>query len=411
MSEHFDPFAKGDRERAEREQRFDANVLKDGAGSSGSDYFKAGDINAPDKEFGAPASIMVRSPLNFTELGSRGEPPARRWAIGGWWGYGHCTSLVGVGGIGKTLLAQQIASCLALGRNIIGDVIEPLRILMWCCEDDHDELWRRQLAIAKWQDVPLPVFAGNLFIEPRAGMENTLASSEYSRLLFAPLFEELRQQAWDYRADCVILDNSAQLFGGNENDRHHVTAFLNNLTGALPGKAIMLLSHPSRSSGSEFSGSGAWEAVVRTRLFLGSKLPDQTGDDEAPDDAMRFLCRRKANYSSKDYRRFQFRDGVLIPDEMEAVGGMVDYLRRQRAENVVVEGLRKLGTMNVRAADSANSPAFLPRLLHDYKLSDGYSKRELADAMRQAMLAGKLIQGVVGKYANRSPMQGLIVAE
>ena len=90
-------------------------------------------------------------------------------------------------------------------------------------------------------------FDNNLIIEPRAGKDNTLVSSEFGKLMFAPLMEELRQQAHDYRANAVILDNSAQLFGGNENDRHHVTAFMNNLAGTLQGKALMLLAHPARS--------------------------------------------------------------------------------------------------------------------------------------------------------------------
>jgi RecA-family ATPase len=356
--------------------------------------------------------VAKRSPIDWAELTKRGEPPARRWAIGGWWGFGHSTSMVGSGGIGKTLVAQQMASCLALGRKFIGDVAAPLRILMWACEDDSDELWRRQLAIARWLGVPLSDFADNLIIEPRAGLENTLASSEYSRLVYTPLIEELRQQAGDYRADAVILDNTAQLFGGNENDRHQVTSFLNNLTGTLQDKAVLLLAHPSRSAGSEFSGSSAWEAVVRTRLFLGSKLPDQAANDDEPDDTVRYLCRRKANYSSKDYRRFQYRDGVLIPDEFEATasGGILDHLRQQKAERVILDGLGKLSTMEVRAVDSANSPAFLPRLLLEYKLGDGCTKKELADAMRTAMLDGKLIRGVVGKYSNRSSMHGLMVA-
>jgi hypothetical protein len=370
--------------------------------------FGAASFTASDTSDG---TVTKRQPLDFTELEKRGEPPARSWAISGWWGKDHVTSLVGAGGIGKTLIAQQSASCLALGRNFIGDVIEPLRILMWCCEDDHDELWRRQLAIAKWQDVQLSAFSENLFIEPRAGKENTLASNEFSRLMLTPLLEELRQQAGDYRVDAVILDNSAQLFGGNENDRHQVTSFLNTLMGILPGRAIMLLSHPARSPGSEFSGSGAWEAVVRTRLFLGSKLPDQKGDDDGPDDTVRFLCRRKANYSNKDFRRFQFKDGVLVPDEVEPFGGIVDYLRSQNAERAVLAGLLKLSTMSVRAIDSVNSPSFLPRLLLEYKLADGFTKRELANAMRKAMLDGQLVRGVVGRNANRSQLQGLIVAK
>ena len=81
------------------------------------------------------------------------EPPPRQWAINGWLGFGHVTLLVGQGGIGKTLLAQQMASCMALGREFVGEVERPFKSLMWACEDDHDELWRRQVYLSRWCNV------------------------------------------------------------------------------------------------------------------------------------------------------------------------------------------------------------------------------------------------------------------
>jgi hypothetical protein len=208
----------------------------------------------------------------------------------------------------------------------------------------------------------------------------------------------------------VILDNAAQLFGGNENDRHHVTTFLNALNGALPGRAVLLLAHPSRQAGSEFSGSSAWENCVRTRLYLSDRLPeDRSGEDE-PADEVRYLSRRKANYSAKDYRRLTFADGVLVPDVIESHGGLVQNLRRQKAERLVLAGLAKLAEIGIRTTDGKTSPDYLPRKLQEYKLAEGCTKAELADAMRQAMLDGKLTKGTVGHYSNRSPKEGLMVA-
>ena len=46
--------------------------------------------------------------------------------------------------------------------------------------------------------------------------------------------------------------------------------------------------------------------------------------------------------------------------------------------------------------------------LRQYKLAEGCTNRELAEAMRAAMLAGKLSRAQVGKYANRTPMFGLV---
>jgi phage/plasmid primase-like uncharacterized protein/RecA-family ATPase len=359
-----------------------------------------------------PLVIVKRSPIDWHDLAGK-EPPARRWAIKGWLGFGHTTLLVGSGGIGKTLLAQQAGSALALGSSFIDEVPGPQKALMWACEDDHDELWRRQVSIARWLAAPLGAFAENFVIVPRHGLENALVATEYGRPMFTPRIEELREQAGDYRADVVILDNAAQLYGGGENDRHAVTIFLNALSGALPGKAVLLLAHPARAAGSEFSGSSAWENVARTRLYLGAHLPDQKpGADEEPADGVRYLARRKANYSSRDWRRFSFRDGVLIPDAVEALGGaggIVGHLREQAAERIVLEGLKRLQGMGIEAAESSASPQYLPRLLVDYKLAEGRSRKELAEAMRRLRISGQIVSVEIGKYANRSPKYGLRV--
>ena len=144
----------------------------------------------------ATVTPLKRSPLHWPTL-ARLEPPARRWAINGWLGFGHVTLMVGSGGIGKTLLAQQMASCLAIAKPFIGDIPEPLTCLMWACEDDHDELWRRQLALAKWCNAGLEAFAERLIIVPRHGLDNALVSTEYGKLVFSPLLGELEEQARD----------------------------------------------------------------------------------------------------------------------------------------------------------------------------------------------------------------------
>lgn len=352
--------------------------------------------------------IVKRSPLDWAELTNQ-QAPTRSWLDDEWLGRNYPTLMPGVGGTGKTLLAQIWMSSLSLGASLFGSPVPPVTTLMLACEDDHDELWRRQERIAQYLDVSLDAFAGRFYLQSRVGLDNTLLTAEFGKPLLTPLLEELREQAEDLKAGAVVLDNVAQMFGGNENDRHHVTMFMNAITGALPGRAILLLAHPSRQAGSEFSGSSAWENAVRARLYLGTKLPDQKEDvDDAPSD-VRYLCRRKSNYSSKDYRRFTYKDGVLVPDAIEVSGGLVDNLRQQRCQSLVLAGLKKLRDMGTRATDGASSPQFLPRLLIEYKLADGQSKKDLADAMRHCLLNGQIKRGVVGQYANRTPMEGLIV--
>jgi hypothetical protein len=351
-----------------------------------------------------------RAPLDWPDLAAR-EPPLRRWAQKGWFGFGHTTLLVGAGGIGKTLLSQQLGSCLALGKAFVDEAPGPLKVLMWACEDDHDELWRRQLAIARWLDAGLDAFTENLIIVPRHGLENALVSTEFGKLTFSPLLEELREQAADTGAEVVVLDNVAQLYGGNENDRHAVTSFLNALSGALQGRAILLLAHPARSAGSEFSGSSAWENTARTRLYLGAKLPGEKPDAEEPADDVRYLARRKSNYSPKDWRKLNYRDGVLIPEAPEATGGIVGHLKNQAAERLVLTALQRLTDMGHHPTDGHTGPRYLPRMMKDYNLAGDLGRKELTEAFRRLMLDGKLIRGKVSEYANRTPIYGLKVVD
>lgn len=371
------------------------------------------EINPPpegstSKPVGTPTEIEA---INWPRLAQL-MPPDRKWAIKGWLGFGHVTLLVGSGGIGKTLLAQQMASCLALGRPFIEAIERPYKCLMWACEDDHDELWRRQVAISRWCQAGLEEFHECLTIVPRHGLDNALVSTDFGKLTFSPLIARLSEQANDLGSEVVILDNVAQLYGGNENDRHSVTAFLNALSGAFRGMAIMLLAHPSRGAGSEFSGSSAWENTARTRLYLGANLPDNKDQDIVPSDNVRYLSRRKANYSPKDWRRMTYADGALTPDPVEDEGGgIIAGIKHGRARRIIVDGLQKLATMGIHGTDGKRSPNFLPKALAEYGLNEGLPSHELATAMRSLMLDGRLLRQQVGKTQNRTAIMGLVLKD
>lgn len=351
--------------------------------------------------------IIRRTPLDWAILATQ-EPPPREWFCRDWLGY-DTALLVGRPGIGKTTLAMQLMSSGVLGRNFISDIPEKFRCGAWLCEDTAPEIWLKQVDIARWLGVPISTFAGMLNIVPRHGLDNTLVVQDRGQLAFTPTFEELREQVNDLSLELMVLDNVGTLYGADENSRHQVTTFISALSGALPQVCTLLLAHPARAAGSEFAGSAAWEAAVRTRLFLDDKLPDEKGDDDAPADAVRYLSKRKSNYSAKDFRRFTYSHGVFVPEEVEAGQGTMNALRAQRAHSVVIEAARKLLGMGLRITDASNSPEFLPRRIVEYKLGEGLTKKELADAMRDAMLDKKLARVEVGKYANRSPMFGLQV--
>ena len=357
-----------------------------------------------------PKPPPPRATIDWAELDGR-EPPPRSWVVDHWMGRGPML-LAGAGGIGKSLLAQTIATALALGINYVDAVAEPQTVLMWSCEDDRDEIWRRQVAICRYFDVSIKELTGRLIIEPRLGRSNALFGLAFGQPTWTGLREELVEQVNDYRASVLFLDNIGQVYGGNENDRHHVTTFVNGLSGITEWPlSTVFLGHPAKMAGSEFSGSTAWENAVRMRWFLGTHLPDQP-EAATVEDGVRYLAKRKTNYSVKDWRRLTYRDGALICDS--APTGPAAYssqARRDDARRCVLSSLRKIAATGITCNASTASPDYLPKRIVGMKLAEDYTGKELAEAMNSLLLDGRLVVRKVGTYSNRTPKMGIAEAE
>jgi hypothetical protein len=360
---------------------------------------------APQSE---EAPTQRRAPLNWEDLEGR-EPPEREWIVPHWIPAGHTTLLAGRGGIGKTLLAQHIGTALALKHEFM-EPVEQRRVLMWAGEDDEAELWRRQIRISSHMGQPLSALTERFYLHSYAGADITLAAPVFGQLQPTPLMSELRTQVQDYRAELVIVDNAARVYGGNENDRHSATTFLAWLQGACAPAAILLLSHPAKAEGSEYSGSTAWEGAVRARLYLSDRQPDAKDDDEdAPaDDSVRYLSRRKANYSALDIRRFNLVDGVLTPDTIEPERAGVN-VSGEFAKDIVRRAITKLADKKLYGSLSTASPEYLPKMAKQYGLLDRMSAKQFANAMRTMILAGEINKAEIGKYSNRNPKFGLVL--
>ena len=372
-------------------------------------------LNAPVSKADQAEPQQPRRHMDWPVL-AQGDAPEFEWLIPHWLSW-HPTLLSGRGSIGKSLLAQQLATALATGTPFIGAPCKPMKVLCWMCEDEHDELWRRQERICAAMKVQMGNLA-NLTIDARYGLKNELFVTEYGRGAWTPIIGELQHQIEQTQADVVILDNIAHVYGGDENSRHLVTLFTNGLVGLANGSgrkiATLLLGHPAKSLGSEYSGSTAWENAVRMRWYMNDKLPDQKEDDPdaEPDTNTRYLSKRKSNYTALDYIKFRF-DGehkILVPEQdasQQQDSGTMQYLRRQRAETVVLNAVRKLSDKSVFGTDSP-SRTFLPTVILQYKLQEECTKRELAEAMRALIMDGKLSRQPVGRNAAGKPRDGLV---
>lgn len=364
----------------------------------------------PDAEVRAP-----RTPLDWADLAQR-DPPTREWAVEGWLGRGHVTLLAGPAGSGKTAVAQSIASAVSIGRSVIDTVPGPMNALVWAGEDEPDELWRRQIAIARWLDEPLTAFSDRLYVQSYHDEDITLAGLVDGRLVKTERLKELREQIGDYKTQLVFVDSVARTFGGSENDRHQVTQFIAWLTWALePTRAALcLLGHPAKANDSEYSGSTAWEASVRARLFFGYRPPGEKGadDDEiARDDNLRVLAKRKTNYSTRDLREVRWQDGCMQPGNPPKSS----FMRAVRGEQFLMDEtlrvLRRLRAMGIET--SAHTGAnFLPSVAAKNRLLDaGTTERDLKVGLAELLKAGRVVMGEVGRYGKGSVRRGLLEVE
>jgi hypothetical protein len=144
-------------------------------------------------------------------------------------------------------------------------------------------------------------------------------------------------------------------------------------------------------------------------LYLSDRLPDAEGDDEAPpDDRVRYLARRKANYSALDIRRFSLIEGSLIPEVVEPARAAAT-VSGEFAKDIVRRAVATLANRDIYGVAATGSANYLPRLAKQYGQLDRLSEKQFGAVMRTLILDGKLIKGPVGAYSNRNKRQGLVL--
>ena len=364
-----------------------------------------------------PAPKILDKRISWANLATQ-TPPERSWAIKGWLGMGHVTLLAGPPGSGKTAFCQMLASGLAIGSDVLDNVPQKRSVLFWAGEDDRDELWRRQTAIARWMNAKLHEFDERLVMLPLDQEDLTLVGSTREGLVPTPRLIELREQIGDLKAEVVFIDSVARTFGGNENDRHEVTKFIAALQYAASptGAAICLIGHPAKGAGSEFSGSTAWEASVRARLFFGFQMPDRKDDDEPidPTSPIRYVAKRKTNYSTRDWRQVKWADGVMTVQTPEPGQTALGRSARSKAAlaDEVVYLVRRLKTIGIEASHSTHATNYLPKAAKAAGLvSDTLTEREIRDGLAECLSKGRITVGPIGFYANRTPKLGLVLPD
>lgn len=311
--------------RAGRLARFGLASIETGEGAEEAKVVAArfqerapANVSPPQQATGgaAPDAEPVSNPFRASAF--TGEPPERRWVVDDWIVEGAVNSLYGDGGLGKTLLAQQLACAVSMGVRWLGLPTMQGSVLAVLCEDEEGELHRRHTDIKAAMGFPIGNPFSEVWLWPRVGFDNILVRWDRDgKPTMGPFSERLRAFILAERPAFLILDTLADIYGGNEIDRSQVNYFVKTILGGLIKElaalgsplTILLLGHPSvagKSDGRGFSGSSAWNNSVRSRLYL--SRPEEGGNDE------RVLTRGKANYAKSGDEtaiRLFFSEGVL----------------------------------------------------------------------------------------------------
>jgi AAA domain len=322
------------------------------------------------------------------------KAPPQRWICPDWIPYDVVTGLYGDGGTGKSLLALQLQTALALsGATWLGLPLTDEEIISFgvYCEDKKQELQRREEKInaACFTDFNA---LGRMHWVSRLGMDNLLMTfgSRSSAGQLTRFHKLVLEQALDLRARLVTIDTAADTFGGNENDRNQVRQYVQRALGSIALKidgAVVCCAHPSLSgvsSGTGTSGSTGWSNAFRSRLYL-------THIEDDPN--ARLLQRKKANYAKKeDELRLRWVNGVMVQDGMGGPG--VTGTGAPVSAVDVFLNLVRLMDLQGRPVSSISSRAhnYAPRefdkLLPEQKC--GFREKDFRTAMERLLASGKI---------------------
>lgn len=342
------------------------------------------------------------NPIEWIDAGtwSGKTPPRREWLVEGMIPMRTVTLLSGDGGIGKSLLAQQLMTSCALGRDFIGFNTIRCNTLGLFCEDEPQELQRRQRGICAGYQIDESDLDG-LVLASRTGQDNILMDFDRKtdEWKITPLFEQVRGKAKAMGAQLVIIDTAADTFGGNENIRPQVRAYIQSLASlarAIDG-AVVLTAHPSAAglaSGSGYSGNTAWNNTVRSRLYF--SRPKENPDDAEPTDTdARVLKFMKSNYGKlNDDLKLRYDQGAFVPlvSNAKVVDSAID---RADLKRLALNAVRTLCGRGAYMSMLKKSRLWAVGMVWDTPNCRDFSPRDVNAALQAMIESGELVEAEV----------------
>lgn len=185
----------------------------------------------------------------------------------------------GHGGAGKSISALQLVAHGACGEFWQG--LEPegaIRSVFVSLEDPGDLVRYRLRRVCESYGLEERRVASNVRVfdcpTGKGALMTEVVHFGVRSMVETPLMGHLRRACEG--ADLIIVDNASEAFGGNENDRQAVRAFMGALTRIAKehNAGLVLLAHIDKaaarngSNGNTYSGSTAWHNSARSRIAI-----------------------------------------------------------------------------------------------------------------------------------------------
>ena len=199
------------------------------------------------------------------------------------------------------------------------------------------------------------------------------------------------------RPALIIIENAADVYGGNEIDRKNVTRFVRALLGGLTSECnstVMLIQHPSVSGladGTGRSGSTAWNNAGRWR----NNFTKIKGDDDGG--MLRQFHMVKNNYGPDgELIKLRWERGVFVP-----VGSIASMAQLAAEASMDDAFMRCLDAATAQGIDVSPKNGRNSAWLVFAKMPEAgtYKERALEIAMHRLLSAGTIKGITVGSSA------------
>ena len=261
----------------------------------------------------------------------------------------------GHGGSGKSILFLALAAHVASGKAWDRFDVEQCPAVFISLEDQASHMMYRLQKIIKTYLLDASEVERNLKVfDGTVAPELMIDVNEYGTHRLVPTQMMREVEAAVAGAGLVVIDNASDAFGGNENARREVRAFIRHLAGIARqnSAAIVLLAHIDKAaargggSGNNYSGSTAWHNSTRSRLAL------------LEVDGQLQLHHEKHNRSQRadPVPLMWTADGVLVPGKS---GAAADARSRQLEtdKNSALLAIRAAQGLGILVPAAASGPA------------------------------------------------------